>query len=45
MIDRLNDIESRYEFLKSELMNPDILNDLKKITDISKEQSNLDMNF
>lgn len=42
MIDRLNDIESRYEFLSSELTKPEILSDLKELTKLSKEQRNLE---
>ena len=42
MIERLNIINSRYEELKKELMDPEILSDVKKTTALSKEMSSLE---
>ncbi len=41
MIERLEAIEKRYNELNEELMNPEILSDIKKTTSLSKEQSSL----
>ena len=41
MIERLEAIEKRYNELNEELMNPEILSDIKKTTALSKEQSSL----
>ena len=41
MIERLKTIEERYNEINSELMNPDIVSDIKKTTELSKEQSSL----
>ena len=41
MIERLESIEKRYEELVQMLMDPDIGSDIKKMTDITKEQSQL----
>ena len=41
MIERLKAIETRYIELNNELSNPDILSDIKKTTELSKEQASL----
>lgn len=41
MIDRLDSMEKRYEELSHILMDPDIGNDIKRMTDVTKEQSSL----
>lgn len=41
MIERLNNIESRYNDLTNELMNPDVISDIKKTLELTKEQSTL----
>ncbi len=41
MIERLEAIEKRYNELNEELMNPEVLNDIKKTTALSKEQATL----
>lgn|SRR5574344_248026 len=41
MIERLINIEERYNYLENELMNPEIASDIKKSMEISKEQSSL----
>ena len=42
MIERLDIINSRYEELKKELMDPEVLSDVKKTTALSKEMSSLE---
>jgi len=42
MIERLNDIEERYNELNNELINPDNMSDIKKIQQLSKEASDLE---
>ena len=42
MIERLNIINSRYEELKKELMDPEILSDVKKTTALSQDMSSLE---
>ncbi len=41
MLDRLQSVEDRYEKLNQLLMDPDIINDSKKLREYSKEQSDL----
>ena len=41
MIDRLEAIVSRYNEINNELSSPDIVNDIKKMTELSKEQTRL----
>lgn len=41
MIERLKTIEERYNEINSELMKPEIVSDIKKTTELSKEQSSL----
>ncbi len=41
MIERLESIEKRYEELTQMLMDPDIGSDIKKMTEVTKEQSQL----
>ncbi len=42
MIERLDEVERRYDFLNNELMKPEIISNIKKTTELSKEQSNLE---
>jgi len=42
MIERLKIIEERYNFLNDELMKPEIYNDYKKMTTLSKEKTSLE---
>lgn len=42
MRDRLNQIEERYEDIQKELMDPNIVNDIERMTKLSKEQSSLE---
>lgn len=41
MIERLQAIEVRYLELQEQLMNPDVFSDIKKATELTKEQSSL----
>ena len=41
MIERLDAIVSRYNEINSELSSPDIVNDIKKMTELSREQTRL----
>ena len=41
MIDRLEATLDRYNYLTEELSKPDVINDIKKMTTLSKEQSSL----
>ena len=41
MLERLEAIEVRYKELTEELMNPEVLSDIKKTTSLSKEQASL----
>lgn len=41
MIERLQAIEERYQELEQQLMNPEVVSNIKKATEISKEQSSL----
>ena len=41
MIDRLEAIVSKYNEINNELSNPEIVNDIKKMTELSKEQTRL----
>ena len=41
MLDRLVSMENRYEELGHMLMDPDIGTDIKKMTDVTKEQASL----
>ena len=42
MIERLEVILKRYNEIKEELSNPDIISDIKKMTELSKEQTRLE---
>lgn len=42
MKDRLEQIEERYEQIQKELMDPNIVNDIEHMTNLSKEQSSLE---
>ncbi len=42
MIERLNAIENRYNEISSELIKPEIISDIKKMTELSKEQTYLE---
>jgi peptide chain release factor 1 len=42
MLDRLKTIENRYEELGQMMMDPDIGSDIKKMTEVSKEQASLE---
>jgi len=42
MKDRLDQIEARYEQIQKELMDPSIVNDIERMTNLSKEQSSLE---
>ena len=41
MIERLEAIHSRFIFLTEELMKPEIISDIKKTLELTKEQANL----
>ena len=41
MIDRLNAIEKRYNDISVELSSPEVIQDIKKMTELSKEQTRL----
>ena len=41
MLERLKAMENRYEELSHMLMDPDIGSDIKKMTDVTKEQASL----
>ncbi len=45
MIERLENIEKRYNEIMEELTNPTVLNDIKKTTELSKEQASLKENY
>ena len=45
MIERLENIEKRYNEIMKELTNPEIFGDIKKTTELSKEQSSLKENY
>ena len=45
MIERLENIEKRYNEIMEELTNPEVLGDIKKTTELSKEQSSLKENY
>ena len=45
MIERLQNIEARYNELTELLSNPEVLSDIKKTTELSKEQSTLRENY
>ena len=45
MIERLENIEKRYNEIMEKLTNPEILGDIKKTTELSKEQSSLKENY
>ncbi len=42
MIERLNAIEERYEEINSLLMSPDVVSDIKRLTELSKEQRSIE---
>ena len=42
MIERLNAIENRYNEISSELIKPEVISDIKKMTELSKEQTYLE---
>ena len=41
MIDRLETIQKRYDEIANELSNPSVVSDIKKMTELSKEQRRL----
>ena len=41
MIERLETIKKRYEEIEQELTNPEIISNIKKMTELSKEQTRL----
>lgn len=41
MIERLQNIENRYNELNNLLMSPDVISDIKKVSELSKEQASL----
>ena len=41
MINRLDAIQKRYDEIAKELSNPDVISDIKKMTELSKEQRRL----
>ena len=41
MIERLNNIETRYNEITKELINPDVISNIKKTLELTKEQSTL----
>ena len=41
MIERLTNIENRYNELTNELMNPEVISNIKKTLELTKEQSQL----
>ena len=45
MIERLQNIEKRYNELVDLLSNPEVLSDIKKTTELSKEQASLRENY
>ena len=45
MIERLENIEKRYNEITDELTNPEVFNDIKKTTALSKEQASLKENY
>ncbi len=42
MIDRLNAVEKRYNEIEVELTTPEVINDIKKMTQLSKERTGLE---
>ncbi len=42
MIERLNAIEERYEEINKLLMDPEVVSDIKKLTELSKEQRSIE---
>ena len=42
MIERLNAIEDRYEEINKLLMDPEVVSDIKKLTELSKEQRSIE---
>ena len=45
MIERLENIEKRYSEIMEELTNPEVLGDIKKLAELSKEQASLKENY
>lgn len=41
VVERLHNIENRYLEINNELMKPEVISDIKKMTELSKEQSSL----
>jgi len=41
MIERLEAINKKYQEITNELSNPDVISDIKKMTELSKEQTRL----
>ena len=41
MINRLEAIQNRYNEISKELSSPEVINDIKKMTELSKEQRRL----
>ena len=42
MIERLEIIKSKYEDMQKELMKPEVLSDINKTTELSREMANLE---
>jgi peptide chain release factor 1 len=45
MIERLENIEKRYNEIMEELVSPEVLSDIKRATELSKEQASLKENY
>ena len=45
MIERLENIEKRYNEIMQELISPEVINNIKKATELSKEQASLKENY
>ena len=42
MLDRLNDVEKRFESIENDLLNPDIMADIEKYTSLLKERAGIE---
>ena len=45
MIERLENIEKRYNEIMEELISPEVIQDIKRATSLSKEQASLKENY
>ena len=45
MIERLENIEKRYNEIMEEITKPEVLSDIKRATELSKEQASLRENY